>query len=330
MISTNDRPAPSVLVIGESLMDVVRVGDDEYRHPGGSPMNVAYGLARLGVDTRLLTRIGPDSDGDAIRQHLAAAGVTLLDESLDGARTSVSTANIGPDGSASYSFEIDWRLAGFSGLHQAKWIHVGSIATFLPPGADSLERLLQALGNTTSISYDPNIRPSIIGDHAQAIGRFERISRLAKVVKLSDEDAAWLYPSLSEKFVVDKILALGPDMVALTRGAAGARISTRQSTVEIPAPRVEVADTIGAGDSFMAALISALLAMDVRNMAIQQLEHVARLSVMAAALTCTRPGAQPPTLLELIDALPGRANPGRAGAGAIAGPQAPGQGSAVA
>ena len=284
-------------------MDVVRVGFDEWRHPGGSPMNVAYGLAKLGVDTRFLTQLGDDADGDAIRNHLAAAGVKLLDESNDGTETSVSMATIGPDGSATYSFDIDWKLPAFTGLHLTKWIHVGSIATFLPPGADSLERLLRVVKDTTSISYDPNIRPSLLGEHEQALSRFERIARLAKVVKLSDEDAAWLYPSQSEDSVIDKIFTLGPQIVAITQGAAGARVSTQRHSVEVPSPAVEVVDTIGAGDSFMAALISALLAVDATSVGVRQLQHIAKLSVTAAAITCSRTGADPPRLLELLAAL---------------------------
>jgi fructokinase len=298
-----DTTAQRVLVIGESHMEVVRLGGDEYRRPAGSPMNVAYGLARLGADTRFLTGLGSDADGDAIRRHLASAGVKLLSESEIDAKTSESILNMSPDGSTTHSFNIDWKLPSFSGLQRTKWIHVGSISTFLAPGADSLERLLRAVQGTTSISYDPNIRPSLIGEHVQALRRFERIAALAKVVKLSNEDAAWLYPSLSEDFVIDKILTLGPEIVALTMGAAGARISTQASSVHVPAPSVEVVDTIGAGDSFMAAFISALLAIRAVSIGGRQLEQVAKVAVMAAAITCSRDGAEPPSLLEIMAAL---------------------------
>jgi fructokinase len=294
-------------------MDIVRIGDSEYRRPAGSPMNVAYGLARLGADTRLLTQVGGDADGDAIRQHLAGAGVKLLAESNSNAKTGVCIVDIAPNGSSTYSFDIDWKLPTFSGLQLAKWIHVGSIATFLNPGADSLERLLLAIKDTAPVSYDPKIRPSLIGKHDDALRRFERISSLAKVVKLSYEDAAWLYPSMSEDFVIDKILTLGPVIVALTRGAAGARISTQHNTVQVSPPAVDVADTIGAGDSFMAALISALLAVGAKRMGARQLENVGNVAVTAAAITCSRNGAEPPSLLELLAATGiHRSNPGRA------------------
>jgi fructokinase len=315
MISTHGTPAPSVLVIGESLIDVVNDDAGERRLPGGSPMNVAYGLARLGVDTRLLTRVGMDSDGEAIKRHVDKAGVTLLEESLDNQKTSVAVANIARNGSATYRFDVDWRLPSLTGLHLTNWIHVGSIATFLPPGADSLERFLSALKDKRPISYDPNIRPAMLGDRQLAVARFERIAGLVRVLKLSDEDAAWLYPALSEEFAIDRILTLGPEVVALTRGSAGARISTERFTVEVAAPVVAVVDTIGAGDSFMAALVSSLLAMPIAGLTTGQLRHIARLCVTAASLTCTRAGAEPPSLMELSDALYGQTN--RRGNGAL-------------
>ncbi len=300
---TRSSAAPSVLVIGESLVDVVREGAGERRHPGGSPMNVAYGLARLGVDTRLLTRIGTDADGEQIRRHIAGAGVSLLEESIGAEKTSTAVANIDRNGSATYSFDVDWRLPTLTGFQLTNWIHVGSIATFLSPGADSLERFLGALRDKRVISYDPNIRPAMVGDHHDAVDRFERIARLVRVLKLSDEDAAWLYPALPEESVVEKLLALGPEIVALTRGSDGARISTGQSTAELAAPTVEVVDTIGAGDSFMAALISTLLTSTAGGMTTRRLRRVVRLCVTAASLTCARAGAEPPTLTELTDAL---------------------------
>jgi fructokinase len=266
-------------------------------------MNVAYGLARLGVDTRFLTQLGSDADGRAIRKHLASAGVKVLDESEIGAKTSISGVSVEQNGPATNNFDTDWQLPPISGLRLTKWAHVGAISTFLTPSADSLERLFRAVKDTISISYDPNIRPSILGDREQTIGRFERMAALAKVVKLSNEGAAWLYPTLTEESAMDKILTLGPQIVAITQGAAGARLSTKRYSVHVPSPTVDVADTMGAGDSFMAALISALLTVDAKSLGVRQLEQVAKLSVTAAAITCSRTGAELPSLLETLAAL---------------------------
>jgi fructokinase len=273
-----------VLVIGESLVDVVRDGHAELRHAGGSPMNVAYGLARLGVPASLLTRIGRDSDGALIEQHLYGAGVRLLPASLRDEPTSTAIATIAADGSASYEFDVNWDLADISAT--ADWVHVGSIATFLTPGADAVERYLASVAGR--VSYDPNIRQALMP--ADALERFERIARLTDVLKLSDEDAAWLYPDADD--VIGLLLGLGPSVVAMTRGAAGATIASADGRVDVPAVPVVVKDTIGAGDSFMAALIAELIADT-------PLDAAAATAIAAAAITVSRAGAQPPTRAEL-------------------------------
>lgn len=274
-----------VLVIGEALVDVVRDGGSESQHPGGSPMNVAYGLAQLGVDAQLLTRLGRDSNGALIEHHLYRAGVRLLPASLRDERTSTAIATIGVDGSATYEFDVNWDLPPID-THAPSWVHVGSIGTFLTPGADSVERFLEIYEGR--VSYDPNIREALMP--ADARERFERIARLATVLKLSDEDARWLYPDLDD--VIDVLLALGPSVVALTRGAGGATIASADERLDVPAVRVEVKDTVGAGDSFMAALIASLLED-------KPLDAAAATAVAAAAITVSRVGAQPPTRAEL-------------------------------
>lgn len=274
-----------VLVIGESLVDVVRDGDTEARHAGGSPMNVALGLARLGVEAQLLTRIGRDSDGALIENHLYRAGVRLLPASLRDQPTSTAIATIGADGSATYDFDVSWDLPPIV-ARAPEWVHVGSIGTFLAPGADSVERFLEGYGGR--VSYDPNIREALMPD--DALQRFERVARLTSVLKLSDEDAAWLYPGVDD--VLDVLLALGPSVVALTRGAGGATIASAAERFDVPAVRVEVKDTIGAGDSFMAALIASLIED-------KPLDAAAATAIAAAAITVSRAGAQPPTRQEL-------------------------------
>ena len=271
----------SVLVIGESLIDVVRDGDTETRHPGGSPMNVAYGLGQLGIETQLLTRIGRDADGAIIERHLSA--VELLEGSLRDAPTSTAVATIGDDGSASYEFDVEWDLGPIEA--SADWVHVGSIGAFLSPGADSVERYL---AGCAKVSFDPNIRQALMPIDARA--RFERIARLSSVLKLSDEDAAWLYPGVDD--VIDVLRELGPSVVAITRGAEGATIATATERYEIAPVRVTVADTIGAGDSFMAALIAELIND-------RPVDAAARTAVAAAAITVSRAGAQLPTRAEL-------------------------------
>lgn len=291
-----------VLVVGESVLDVVRDNGAISEYPGGSPLNVACGLGRLGVDVSFLTSLGDDDAGRTIRDHLLASNVTIVDGSIGHEATSRATATIRPDGSADYGFEIAWMLPQARSLRPARWVHVGSLATFLSPGAESVERFLAALPQRPIVSYDPNIRSVLLPDHGRAVSQFEAFARIADVVKLSEEDAEWLYPAASEDQVVDRILELGASVIAVTRGADGARLQTKSSKVVVPSPRIEVVDTIGAGDSFMATLITDLWESLLPPHQ-ERLEAAAVRAVTAAALTCARAGAWSPTLSELVDAL---------------------------
>ena len=163
-------------------------------HPGGSPANVAYGLGRLGVSTGLLTAIGDDARGAAIEAHLSGAGVVLLPGARSLERTASATATIAADGSASYVFDIDWRLEPLAPAFFPKVLHTGSIATFLAPGAAAVRTLLEQAHRDCMVTYDPNIRPALLGSHSEAKSLFEELVPLTDVVKLSDEDARWLYP----------------------------------------------------------------------------------------------------------------------------------------
>jgi fructokinase len=261
-------------------------------------MNVACGLGRLGVDTHLLTRIGNDFDGAATWKRLKDAGVQVVESSFDSSPTSFAVATLRDDGSTDYELDFQWTLPSLVGLKLQKWLHVGSLGTFVSPGADSLELFLRSVSGSTTISYDPNIPPSFVCDHDSLVARFERIAGLSQVVRLSSTDAGRLYPGLTAEFVVDKVLSLGVRVVALTRGVAGAVLSTHSHTIEAPAPRVTFVDGVGAGDSFTSALILGLLATG-RDPGNAKLAMVARRAVLAASLTCTRAGGEPPTLDEL-------------------------------
>jgi fructokinase len=290
----------TVLVIGESLTDVLRVDGRESRHPGGSPMNVAYGLGRLGVPTRLLTHMGRDSDADEIISRLHTADVDVVEGSQTDGRTGTAVATIDSEGVANYSFEVDWQLRDLTGLRVPRWIHVGSIATFLAPGADTLELFLTTRLGQSRMSYDPNIRPQFLPDHSAAVSRFERFARMADVVKLSDDDASWLYPDLDVDVVLDRILSLGSELAVMTTGSEGALLTTSKDVVTVHPPRVDVVDTVGAGDSFMAALLAQLVTRASLNFDAAELETIGRTACAAAAMTCTRAGSQPPSRVELL------------------------------
>jgi fructokinase len=295
---------PEVLVIGEALIDVVTTGPQEVEHVGGSPANVAYGLARLGVRTALLTAIGDDARGGLIRTHLESAGVNVLPASITPWRTSSATARLDATGSASYEFDIRWELVETDNLPAASAVHVGSISAFLEPGASAVLKILRGRVGNELISFDPNIRPALVGDPDAARERFHSLVGLADVVKLSDEDARWLFPDASIDDVISRVLDYGADLVAVTRGGEGSRLATDSDRIDVPSYRVEVVDTIGAGDTYMASLIASVRNLDVSAMAPEALHRVGERAAAASALTVSRAGAALPSAEELEAAYP--------------------------
>ena len=311
---TSEIPSPTsgVLVIGESLMDVVSSPTGLVEHAGGSPMNVSVGLARLGCPVQLLTQIGSDERGTVIADYLAAAGVPLVPGSVVEGPTSTATATLDASGSASYEFLIDWSLGFVSDLPDSSIVHTGSIAAFLEPGASQLETLLESAAvRQAIITFDPNIRPSIIGSKTESLAVVERLAALATVVKVSDEDALWLFGELTPGEVLDRLLSIGATLAIVTLGASGAVLATAQNRATIPGRRVAVADTIGAGDSFMSAVVqrvSALLVsgvdataiVDGSALGVSALVGIGEFAVSCAAITVSRTGSNPPTLAEAL------------------------------
>lgn len=295
---------PDVIVIGEALVDVVTSPEGTVEHPGGSPANVAYGLGRLGVRAALLTSIGDDDRGAAIQAHLSRAGVQLLPGSTSLGRTASATATLAADGSATYDFDISWELPEGAPAFLPKVLHTGSIATFLAPGAAAVKALMEQAHRECVVTYDPNIRPALLGSQAQARSIFEDLVPLTDVVKLSDEDAQWLYPGLELEDTAKRILELGAGLAVVTCGSEGSLLATPATQLHIPSIRSVVADTIGAGDSYMAALIYGLLARGTDGLAPAVLETLGRTASKAAAITVRRPGANPPTVEELLADLP--------------------------
>jgi fructokinase len=301
----NGKPNPprqmlDVVVVGEALIDVVSTPDGTNDHPGGSPANVAYGLGRLGISTGLLTSIGADRRGAALEEHLAGAGVALLPSSRPAERTSTATATIARDGSASYAFDITWDLETLDfEFALPKVLHTGSVATFLAPGAEKIKAFLQQLRHECIITYDPNIRPALLGSQAEARCTFEELVHLTDVVKLSDEDALWLYPENALEETATHVLGLGAELAVITKGSSGSLLATASTRVSVPAMRSAVVDTIGAGDSYMSALILGLLTRGTDGLVPSVLEQLGRTAAAAAAITVSRAGASPPTRGEL-------------------------------
>lgn len=297
---------PAVLVVGEALIDVVHRADGTVqRMPGGSPSNVAVGLARLGISTQLLCCLGSDDLGDDLRAHLREEGVELRPAAAPvPARTSTADAFVGPDGATEYRFTVYWDPGPFiSGA--VRVLHVGSMAALIEPGATDVMAALAAAQSGTVVTFDPNVRPSLGFSPAAVRERIEQVARFAHLVKMSDEDLAWMYPDRSLEQVAARLLAFGVRLLVVTRGERGCVMAAQEWVHEVPALRVPVVDTIGAGDSFMSGMIAAIL--DTRGdeaLHSEELEQDlcatwAMTGLRSAAITVSRAGAQPPTADEL-------------------------------
>lgn len=297
------------LVIGEALVDVVRQPNGtQNAHPGGSPANVAFGLARLGRTAELLTSLGDDAYGDLVRAHVESSGATLA-RSGAAARTSVATAVLDAEGVATYEFDLEWALPEHPATAADPIVvHTGSIAAVIEPGASTVERLVTNARQRSTITYDPNVRPSLMGDRASAAATIERLVALADVVKVSDEDLEWLFPTENPAEAAARWLALGPALVVVTLGSEGALAACAAGTLTVPSVTVKVADTVGAGDSFMSGLIDGLWSagllgaqrkVDLRNIDLATVGVILERCARIAGITVARSGANPPTKAEL-------------------------------
>ncbi|WP_413452922.1 carbohydrate kinase [Georgenia phoenicis] len=295
-----------VLVMGETLMDVIRTQDgSESRLPGGSAANVAVALARLGRSVTLHTCLGDDTDGVAITEWLAMSGVRVSITPVP--RTAVAQATLDESGGATYDFSIDW--APSQVVPSAGVLQFGSLGALLEPGAGAVREAVDRYRGRALVAFDPNVRPQLTPDREAARRSIEHFVAASDVVKLSTEDAAWLYPAMTPREVLDRWAETGPGLVVLTDGAEGAHAATaRGERLLAAAPRVRVVDTIGAGDTFQGCLIDGLVGLGctgaiararLDELDTDALESALRRAARAAAITVSRPGADPPTASEL-------------------------------
>ncbi|WP_109508074.1 PfkB family carbohydrate kinase [Nocardioides speluncae] len=304
-----DPARGSVLVLGESLVDVVQLDDGRVaEHPGGSPANVAVAMARLGVPVELATAFGLDRRGELIRYHLAANGVRLAGDPERLGRTSTAIATIDGTGAASYRFDVTGDLGAPGRSADRVHLHTGSIGALLEPGAAVVAQAVAEHATHATVSYDVNARPAVTGSGPELTAAVEEVVRRSDVVKASDEDLVVVYPRLGTGEAVGRLLALGAAAVVVTGGAAGAVCFTPGRSIEVPGTPVEVVDTIGAGDAFMAALLDGLwragaLGASGRSVlyggGARLWKPVLSRACAAAAISVGRRGADPPTRSEL-------------------------------
>lgn len=306
---------PAFAVIGESILDVADPGDGSacLARPGGSPLNVAIGLARLGNSTAFAGRLSDDPLGTILMRHLERSGVDISRVARVPEPSTIALLQLS-GGQASYQFSVQ-PTADFQWSEQevlvvpggAGAVHFGSLASWLPPGDEVISRRMAAVraAGSVLISYDPNARPGLQGDAEAARRKVERSAAHAHVIKASADDVDWLYGPLGPEGranVAASWLAQGAALVVITEGANGATAWTpRRPPVTCPAFPIEVVDTVGAGDAFTSGLLDALARRDLLTPdAVAGLDNVAVIAELledaglVAAITCSRQGADPP------------------------------------
>lgn len=294
----------TALVVGEALIDIVgHQGQVLGEHVGGSPLNVAVGLALLGRQVEFLTWIGADRPGRRIADYLHDGGVHLAAGSAGASRTATAHAELDDNGAATYTFDIDWRISPDVDPAAPRVLHTGSIATALMPGASGVVALVDKHKSTATITFDPNIRSAFYENPEQALASVEDVVARADVVKASDEDMCWLAPDSTPEELAARWLTLGPAIVAVTFGPDGSYAICTDGAQRIPAFPAEVVDTVGAGDAFMTGLIDALWDAGLlgasrrgllRDISVDDLHRVLQIAALSSSLTVARPGAALP------------------------------------
>jgi fructokinase len=295
-----------IVVVGESLVDVVDDPADPRETVGGSPLNVATTLAGLDVPTMLITEVGNDARGRRIVERVEDSGAELIAAPSPTGRTATATVHL-DGGEATYDFDLGWALP-HQELPQCDALHVGSLGTVLEPGRDSvLDLVEQAWAREVFVSYDPNVRRPLVTDPVQAWRDIESLAGRAHLVKLSDQDVEALHPGADPEDIARSLLEGDrTEIVLLTRGGDGSAAFVDDLVVRVPATEVVVADTVGAGDAFMAASLAVLYedsAFGSYGAGVprdrERLVRLLRAAGEVAAITCSRPGAAAPTRPEL-------------------------------
>jgi fructokinase len=294
-------------VCGEVLIDILPTGPVV----GGGPANTAKALARLGYEVDFIDGISTDAFGVSAKKELSRDGVGLGLSLTSDKPTCTATVTLDSKGSASYEFLIDG-TATFD--FNSSWLpdperlkpsvlHVGTLVTIIEPGASVLFDWAVKVGEFAPIVFDPNIRPSVMGDRAKYAAAVEKWVSISSVVKVSDDDIAWLYPTDSLDAVAHRWIEAGVSCVVITRGAKGLIGFTANGMEEVEGVKVDVVDTVGAGDTVGAIVVEGIIKHSVHGLQGQVLNAVLHKAAIAAGITCSRAGAQPPRVHELIEAM---------------------------
>jgi fructokinase len=300
-----------IVVCGEALIDRIPGDLGDIDSPGGGPFTTARAVARLGIPVQFLGHLSRDAFGKQLRDLLGADGVDLALTSVGREPTTLAIAEVNAAGHAAYRFVSDGSSApnltsqmvpGSFGP-DVNALHVGTLGLVFEPIANTIAALVDREHNQRVVMVDPNIRPTVANRAAHYRARLDRIIAQSTIVKASDADIDWLFPGIDRMAAARTLLARGPKLVIVTLGADGAVGMTATAEVRVPAPVVQVVDTIGAGDAFGAALLAWLhdqgrLSHDL-HLAPDDLRAALEFACLVASITCTRAGADPPRRSEL-------------------------------
>lgn len=303
-----------IVVGGESLIDlIVYPGGRLAAISGGGPFNTARTIGRLGGSAAYLGRLSTDRFGRALLDRLVLDGVDCRLVQLTDEPTTLAVAELDDSGAATYRFYLEGTSApGLSGegladglLLGASALHVGTLGLVLEPMGTTLESLVQGAPDDVVVMVDPNCRPSATPDPAALRARVQRLAIRADVIKVSHDDLAFLNPGLDPDQAARELLEAGPFAILVTDGGRAVRVVVRETAIDLPVPRVEVVDTVGAGDAFGGAFLSSWIERGLGRAELAQPDRLrpsVEFAIRVASETCRRAGAEPPTAAEMVGA----------------------------
>jgi fructokinase len=298
----------TIWVCGEVLIDLIP-GADGVRvgHVGGGPANTAKALARMGHDVQFIDGLSTDEDGLAARKNLLDDEVKLDLALTSDKPTCLAIVSLDANGGASYEFKIagtatfdfslDW-LPDPS-RYKPNVLHIGTLVTAIQPCADVLYDWALQVAEFAPIIFDPNIRPAVLSDRDAYVALVEKWVAISSVIKVSDDDLVWLYPGQELADIAGRWVRDGVALVVVTHGAQGLVGYTADGAIKVDGVKIDVADTVGAGDTVGAIIVEAMVEKGIMTLIGEELEATLRRAAVAAGITCSRKGAQPPYKHEL-------------------------------
>ena len=294
--------AGEIWVCGEALIDLIPKDGQKIAIVGGGPANTAKALARLGFDSYFIDGISSDSFGQMIKSQLLEDGVNLKYVNFSDKETCTADVTLDRAGVASYIFKID-STATFDFTDD--WLpdpyeikpvalQIGTLATIVEPGASVLLNWAKRVSAIAPVVFDPNIRSSVLSNRALYQEKISKWAQISAVIKVSEDDLSWLYPEQDQIEIAEKWLAGGSELVIITKGSYGIIGVTKDDVVSVPGVKVDVVDTVGAGDTVGAIVVEAIAERGLKSLTGDVLRQVLVRATKAAAVTCSRAGANPP------------------------------------